>query len=238
MKIAIVEDEAKEQEIIVKYIGEWAEARRELVEFRCFPSSESFLFAWEDGKDYRLLVLDIEMGGMNGLGLAEKVRLEDREVPILFVTGYDEYMQRGYDVSALHYLMKPVDKERLFQALDRMAEAKREEGESLVLNGADEVRRVQTGSILYVEAAGHGSVMHKCTWDGAFPLRESLGEIEKRVNGIPEIVKCHRAYLVNLRFVSAIRNAELILDNGERLAVSRTRVKQVQREFLRYYKSR
>ncbi len=236
MKIAIVEDEAKEQEIIVKYIGEWAEARRELVEFRCFPSSESFLFAWEDGKDYRLLVLDIEMGGMNGLGLAEKVRLEDREVPILFVTGYDEYMQRGYDVSALHYLMKPVDKERLFQALDRMAEAKREEGESLVLNGADEVRRVQTGSILYVEAAGHGSVMH--TWDGAFPLRESLGEIEKRVNGIPEIVKCHRAYLVNLRFVSAIRNAELILDNGERLAVSRTRVKQVQREFLRYYKSR
>ena len=45
MKIAIVEDEAKEQEIIVKYIGEWAEARRELVEFRCFPSSESFLFA-------------------------------------------------------------------------------------------------------------------------------------------------------------------------------------------------
>ncbi len=136
-------------------------------------------------------------------------------------------------MSALHYLMKPVDKERLFQALDRMAEAKREEGESLVLNGADEVRRVQTGSILY---AGHGSVMH--TWDGAFPLRESLGEIENRVNGIPGIVKCHRAYLVNLRFVSAIRNAELILDNGERLAVSRTRVKQVQREFLRYYKSR
>ena len=43
---------------------------------------------------------------------------------------------------------------------------------------------------------------------------------------------------MNLRFVSAIRNAELILDNGERLAVSRTRVKQVQREFLRYYKSR
>ena len=129
-----------------------------------------------------------------------------------------------------------MDKERLFQALDRMAEAKREEGINLVLNGADEVRRVQTGSILYVEAAGHGSVMH--TWDGAFPLRESLGEIEKRVNGVPGIAKCHRAYLVNLRFVSAIRNAELILDNGERLPVSRTRIKQVQREFLRYYKSR
>lgn len=236
MKIAIVEDEAKEQEIIVKYIGEWAEARRELVEFRCFPSSESFLFAWEDGKDYRLLVLDIEMGGMNGLELAEKVRMEDREIPILFVTGYDEYMQRGYDVSALHYLIKPVDKERLFQVLDRMAETKQEEGEGFVLNGVDEVRRVQTGSIMYVEAAGHGSVMH--TWDGEVPLKESLGEIEKRMNGIPGIVKCHRAYLVNLRFVSAIRNAELILDNGERLAVSRTRIKQVQREFLRYYKSR
>ena len=74
MKIAIVDDEVREQEIIAKYIGEWAEAKKELVEFFYFDSSEGFLFSWEDAKDYALLVLDIEMGEISGLELAKKIR--------------------------------------------------------------------------------------------------------------------------------------------------------------------
>ena len=122
MKIAIVDDEIREQEIIAKYIGEWAEAKKELVEFFFFESSEGFLFSWEDVKDYALLALDIEMGEISGLELAKKIRSEDKRIPIIFVTGYDEYMQYGYDVSALHYLIKPVNKEKLFQALNKLSE--------------------------------------------------------------------------------------------------------------------
>lgn len=234
MKIAIVDDEINEQEIIAKYIREWAEGRKELVEFACFDSSESFLFSWEDAKDYNLLVLDIEMGEMNGLELAKKVRLEDKGIPIMFVTGYDEYMQYGYDVSALHYLIKPVYKERLFQALNKLIEREAEEVKSLILNSGNEVRRIQVNNILYVEAAGHGSVMH--TMDEVIQLKESLGEIERQVLPVGEMMKCHRAYLVNLRFISAIQNSNLILDNSERLPISRNQMKKVQQEFLRYYK--
>lgn len=234
MKIAIVEDEINEREIIEKYIREWAEERKELTEFSCFDSSESFLFSWEDDKDYQLLVLDIEMGEMNGLELAKRVRLEDRSIPIMFVTGYDEYMQYGYDVSALHYLIKPVYKERLFQALDKLAESGTEEVKSLILNAENEVRRIPVNNIMYVEADGHGSVMH--TVDEVFSLKESLGEIERKVLPLGEVIKCHRAYLVNLRFVSVIQNANLILDNSERLPISRGQMKNVQQGFLRYYK--
>ena len=67
MKIAIVDDETREQEIIAKYIEEWAETKKELVEFFYFDSSEGFLFSWEDDKDYALLVLDIEMGEISGM---------------------------------------------------------------------------------------------------------------------------------------------------------------------------
>ena len=234
MKIAIVDDEISEQEIIAKYIGEWAEVKKELVEFSCFDSSEGFLFSWEDAKDYALLVLDIEMGKISGLELAKKIRFEDKRIPIIFVTGYDEYMQYGYDVSALHYLIKPVNKKRLFQALDKLSE-REETVKSLILNSENEIRRIQIDHVLYVEAAGHGSIMH--TVDEVIRLKESFGYIEKQVLPMGEAVKCHRAYLVNLRFVSAIQNSDLILDNGENLPISRSQMKNVQREFLRYYKS-
>lgn len=235
MKIAIVDDEINEQEILKKYIREWADAKQELVEISCFDSGESFLFSWEDDKDFSLLILDIEMGGINGLDLAKKIRVEDKQLPVMFVTGYDEYMQYGYDVSALHYLIKPVHKERLFMVLDKLAVSKTEEIKALVLYREDGVRRIQIRNILYVEADGHGSIMH--TVDEVISLKESFGEIEKQVIATGEIIKCHRAYLVNLRFISAIQNSDIILDNSERLPVSRNQMKKVQQEFLKYYKN-
>lgn len=234
MKIAIVDDETGEQEIIAKYMGEWAKANHELTEFSFYESSEAFLFSWEDDKDYALLVLDIEMGGISGLELAKKIRWQDEGIPILFVTGYDEYMQYGYDVAALHYLLKPVQKEKLFQVLDKLGE--REESQTiLIVNTGNEVRRFPFSAVFYIEADGHGSILHLA--DETIPVRESFGEMEKRLT-TREAVKCHRAYLVNLRYVSAIRNAELILDHGERLPIARSRMKDVQSAFLRYYKDR
>ncbi len=236
MKIAIADDEESEQKILIKYITEWAEIKNETVEISAFQSSESFLFSWEDEKDYRLLVLDIEMGEMNGMELAHRVRAEDKDISIIFVTGYDEYMQYGYDVSALHYLIKPVNKEKLFQVLDRLKETKPEEVPSLLVNSEDKVRRIKVNTIMYAEAAGHGSVMH--TVDEVLSLKQSIGEIEKQMIQVKGVVKCHRAYLVNMRFVSAIQNAAIVLDNGEKLPVSRMQVKRVQQEFLTYYKNK
>ena len=73
MRMAIVDDVLAEQEIIKKYIIEWASIHNEMIEFRCFENSDSFLFSWEDDKSYDLLVLDIEMGEMNGLELAKRM---------------------------------------------------------------------------------------------------------------------------------------------------------------------
>lgn len=250
MKIAIVDDEENSQDIIEKYIREWAGSRHELVEFSRFGSSEGFLFSWEEDKDFALLVLDIEMGEVSGLELARRIRMEDGRIPVLFVTGYDEYMQYGYDVSALHYLLKPVNKDRLFAVLDKMQQAKTDAAETLIVNAGGEVRRIQVNNIMYVEAAGHGSIMHtnvEAAGRGSvlhaasaefqeLQLKESLGAIEKQVLSGGEIIKCHRAYLVGLRFISAIQNSDIVLDNGERLPVSRNQMKNVQQAFLKYYR--
>ena len=232
--IAIVDDEEKEQQIIKKYIEEWASARKEPVEFQCFANSENFLFHWEDNKCYDLLVLDIEMGKMNGLDLARKIRTENEKLPIIFVTGYDEYMQYGYDVSALHYLIKPVNKDRLFQALDKWKQRSDKEDETVLVNAEGSIQRLQLSKVMYVEANGHGSIIH--TIDKVLSARESFGILEKQMLSTQEFVKCHRAFLVNLRYVSSIQNAELVLDDGASLPVSRLQMKHVQQAFLKYYR--
>ena len=234
MKIAIVDDVEAERNILKKYIGEWATDNKEIVELKDFSSSEAFLFTWEEDKGNDLLVLDIEMGEMNGFELAKKIRIQEKNIPIMFVTGYDDYMQYGYDLSVLHYLLKPVSKERLGQALDKLKSLHMADEKSLILNTADEIKRIAIKEIMYAEAAGHGCILH--TLEEVLSLKKSLGELEKQVMDFTEIIKCHRAYIVNLRYVSAIKNSDLILDNKEVIPVSRNQMKNVQMKFLNFYK--
>lgn len=233
MRIAIVDDVYAEREILQKYISEWSDEKKQPIEFVCFESSESFLFSWETDKNFELLILDIEMGAMNGLELAKKLRAAGESVPIMFVTGYDEYMQYGYDLDALHYLIKPVQKNRLFTVLDKLEEKTQKEVKCFLLHSKDEMKRVQLEELMYVEANGHGSVIH--TKDATFEVREAFGSIERLATVDSYLVKCHRAYLVNLRFCAAMKNENLILDNEEMIPISRNIKKNVQTQFLKYY---
>ncbi len=66
-----------------------------------------------------ILLLDIEMGAMDGVTLAKTLRKENDTLQIVFLTGYSDYISEGYEVAALHYLLKPVQKEKLFSVLYR-----------------------------------------------------------------------------------------------------------------------
>lgn len=233
MKFAIIDDEKSEQELLDKYIQEWAAPKKEIAETHRFDHSESFLFSWEDDKQYDLLILDIEMGQMNGLELAKKIRQENEEIPIVFVTGYEEYMQYGYDVCALHYLLKPVNKEKFLAVLDRLHRTPKNDVKLLFATNEGN-RGVKAKEILYIEAAGHGSVLHM--EHEIVELKESLGSIAARLNEMEGFVKCHRAYIINMQFVSMILRTDILLDNNEKIPVSRRQLKRAQQEFLRFYK--
>ncbi len=77
-----------------------------------FPSAEAFLFHYAEDKSCDILLLDVEMGAMNGVELAKRIREENDALQIVFITGYTDYIAEGYDVSALHYLVKPVSREK------------------------------------------------------------------------------------------------------------------------------
>lgn len=119
MRIGICDDEEAQRLLIRKYVEEWAYDSKIGLETKLFASGESFWFAWEDDSAYDLLVFEIEMGQMSGMELAARIREKDEDIPILFVTGYDSYMAQGFEVAALHYLLKLLRKEKLFAVLDK-----------------------------------------------------------------------------------------------------------------------
>ena len=118
-KIAICDDFEQDAKYIASAVNKWAEKERILLDVEVFPSADSFLFHYADHKDFDIMLLDIEMPSMSGIELAKKIRLENDAVQIIFITGYIDYISEGYDVAALHYLMKPLSEDKLSEVLNR-----------------------------------------------------------------------------------------------------------------------
>ena len=89
---------------------------------------------------------------MNGVALARTVRAQNREIAIVFLTGYADYIADGYDVEALHYLLKPITREKLFPVLDRAVEHLRRNERALLIASQGETVRIPLYEIRYVES--------------------------------------------------------------------------------------
>lgn len=233
MRIAICDDEQAQRALLEKYISEWGQACGQSVRMELFESGEQFLFHWEDDKAFDLLVLDIEMGRINGMELAKKLRQEKVSVGILFVTGFEEYMSQGYEVEALHYLLKPIQREKLFAVLSKAAEKNSPE-EKQIFRTTEGMISLPLSDVWYVEAQGHHCMLH--TREKQYEVLLGISSIRQELGDRQEFQTCHRSFTVNMRHVSAMRGTELILDNDVILPVSRGMEKAVARAFVRCYK--
>ena len=115
-KIAICDDDAGQAARLQSDVTDWAHGACAVT---CFPSAEAFRFAGDT--DWDILLLDVEMPGMSGIDLAKRLRGAGCRAEIIFITSHFECMAEGYEVDALHYLVKPVPAEKLRAVLDRAA---------------------------------------------------------------------------------------------------------------------
>ena len=232
LNIAICDDEQNQIEYLKEILQTWLGRTRHIAEISAFPSAEAFLFEYSENQNFDVLLLDIEMSGMNGVELARKLRKQTDALQIIFVTGYDEYISDGYDVAALHYLMKPVKKEKLFSVLDRAVENLGHKEESLVLETENGVLRVNFSEIMLAEAKGHDTVLTLAS--GKETAKIGINDLEKKLD--TSFVRSHRSYLVGLRHITRITKTDVILDNGALIPLSRRMYAVVNQKFIGFYK--
>lgn len=230
IRVALCDDEETVREYLGRLLEEWKERQNDQFQIEYFESAESFLFQYEEDKRWQLLILDIEMGKMNGVELAKKVREHNKEVQILFVTGYMDYISDGYEVEALHYLLKPVTKEKLFSVLDRARERMKKSEKALFLQGSDETVRIPYYEIRYVEVQHNYVTIHAAE---DYTVKKTLSELEEELGD--GFFRTGRSFLVNLKCVKRITKKEVSLKDGMVIPLSRGMYEKINREIIRYF---
>ena len=230
-KMAICDDFAADQNYIGDMARGWAGSGRHVLDIDTFSSAESFLFHYAEHKDYDILLLDIEMEEMDGISLARKLRQENDKVQIVFVTGFPDFMAQGYEVSALHYLLKPLEEEALCRALDRAAANLQKADRSVIFNVNGEAVRLEVGEIFYAEALAHFCRIN--TLKGQFEVRQNFSELAKKLG--EGFICTHRSYLVQVACIRRISKTEVVLDNREKVPLSRRNYQAVNRAFIRHF---
>ena len=208
-KLAIADDRASDAAYIRMLADAWAAKSGAMAEIRLFDSAEAFLFCYASEKDFDILLLDIEMGGMDGVTMARQVRRDNESVQIVFITGYTDYIAEGYEVQALHYLVKPVDEGKLFSVLDRAAEKLRKNERFLTLKSAEGTERVPFYEIRYIEVLANYVTVHAKT---DVTVKRTLGEIEKKLD--ERFFRIGRSFIVNLTMIRKVTKKEVYLSSG------------------------
>jgi two-component system LytT family response regulator len=197
-----------------------------------------------------LVLLDIQMPGLDGFEVIEA--LADPPA-IIFVTAYDEYAIRAFEVHALDYLLKPYSRARLERAV-RRAQAALDEGEAfaarleplleslaalghyltrLAVWDRDRIRVLDVGSVDWIGVEGEGAMVH--AGGDAYPIRRNMAELASRLDPAT-FFRAHRSVIVNLDRVQEVipwfkGSHKLRLTTGAEVDLSRRRARAL-REIL------
>lgn len=237
MNIAVCEDREEEAEWLCDVIRRWAQGNGVAAEVKSYADAASFSFALDDIL-FDALFLDIRMPGENGIALAKRLRRQENDLEIVFVTGEREYVMEGYEVEAVNYLLKPVEEEKVFQCLDRIRARKHRQEPSVLLETQDGAVKLMQREIYMVEAFGHTMVY--TTGRGVFEAVSSMKEARQELWG-EWFVICYRGILINLLYVDSVGKTSLLLSDEKRdfrreVPVSRRLYHDVNEAFLRLYR--
>lgn len=229
-KIAICDDIEKDRDYISSLVQGWAERERLIVQIQTFPSAEAFLFHYEDEKDFDILLLDIEMEKLNGVELAKRIRVENKEVQIVFISGYNDYISDGYDVEALHYILKPVHLDKLFEVLNRACEKVKKNEQALLLELSDGTVRIPLYTIRYIEVRSNYVTIHA---EEDISIKSTLSAMEQKLDD--GFFRIGRSYIVNMKYIQKITKSEVLLSNGKSVPLPRGSYESLNRAFIKYF---
>ena len=200
-------------------------------EVRPFSSAEALLSSQEA---YDLIFLDIEMGGLDGMSAARKLRETDTSTPIVFLTSHTEMAIDGYEVNAFRFLKKPVEDAKLKQTLQDIQLMKASQKGVLIKSEGEEIVIIPS-EILFLESDNNN--IRIVTTSGSYTTRMKLGDAIDMFNGIVDTIrKVHRCTAVNLDHVARLRDREAVLDEGSVIGISRSCLASFKKELYDHIK--
>ncbi len=229
MSIAVCDDEIIECSNIAKRIRKILEEMQIPCIIRQFGSGPELLQAEES---FDLIFLDIIMDGLNGMETAQIFRKKTLDKLLVFISSSRQYVFDAYDVEAFQYLVKPVEDKKLKSVLEKAVHKTEKNSQEFILVSKErEKKKVFLQDIYYFEIRGRKIEIHEK--DRIFTYYEQIGILEDSLRE-KGFFRCHKSYLINLRYASAYNRQEVIMENGDKVSIAKRRYEGFCNEFLKY----
>ncbi len=227
--IAIIEDEEAMSNQLVSYFAKFGKDYNESFSFAIFSNAETFLKNYK--KEYSVVLMDINLPGMNGMECVKKLREIDDTVLVVFVTNLSQFAVDGYEVKAFDFVVKPISyynfSLKLKRALSHLSSLNNYE---LIISTKDKKYFININQLIYIEIRNHTIIYHLVNEEikGSGTLKSLYTNLKKH-----HFAFCNQCYLVNLAFVKGIDDGFLLINN-EKIRIASSRKKSFMQELTAY----
>ena len=229
MNIAVVDDE----EAIREQISGFIKKRNPDFDISGFATGEGLLAA---GKKFDMIFLDIQMEGMGGIEAARALRQSGVDVVVIFITGIREYVFEAFDVSAFHYLLKPIEEQKFMEVFGRAAEeAGKRKGQrerKIFIRTKNRGYTLNLNSILYIESRGKKVEIHTTDMEDVIESYATMDKLEEQLED--GFYRCHRGYLVNMAHIARYDSDSIFLSSGEKVYLTRKKHNEFVKAYMWY----
>lgn len=221
LKIAIVDDEQTSIDVLIKNAERYKEEKGADMEYECFSDPVSFIEGYD--KRFDLILIDIDMPGLDGMSAIRRLREIDRSVMVIFVTNLAALAVKGYEVEAFDFVVKPVVYYNFCLKMDRVIKRwKSLADREIWISNRTGRQMIRSNDILYIDVMKHVVTFHTKQGDIATG-NGTLKSIQEKLNDLP-FALCNQCYLVNLRYVTSI-GGDTVTVRGVVLQMSSTKRK-------------
>ena len=199
-----------------------------------FQSGEEFLINFEKGK-YDIIILDVEMSGINGLQTAERIRINDKSVIIAFLTNYSEFAVQGYEVNAFRYILKSQPEYLYEKQLNSIFDEYKQKFKMYSYTNQNMSFKYKLIDIVYFEVYNRQILLHTVTDNVEYYA--SLSDIYEELKDF-NFIKPGKSCVVNLEHIRRIDKNNLIMSNGDKILIGRAYKKEVVSQYLNFMSGR
>lgn len=229
VSVAIVEDEEFSAQTMISYLERYSKTYDLDIQTTRFFNGEEFLRNYKPCFD--IVFMDIMMPNLNGMETAKKLRVIDHTVPLIFVTNLAKFAVKGYEVSALDFIVKPVVYDTFVMKMNKAVRAATSCSlEKVVIKKEGGSKIIAVSEICYIEVYNHDLIYY--TTQGEIRSHGSLNTIEKELSK-NNFVRCSGGFLVNLHYVNEVRGNSCIV-GGTEIPIGRSKKKQFMEALSNY----
>ncbi len=232
IRIAICDDEKYMSDHIRQMTADFFRRKNMEADIRQFSGGEELL---RYGRQIDILFLDIQMKGMDGMETARRLRERRFRGFLIFITVLGEMVFQSFEVQAYDYLVKPVDEKHFEKTMERLVVSMRSAGESsLLIQKGFESRIISLEDIIFCEIIDRKIYLNLASGE-VVDYYERIENLETKLDG--RFFRCHRSYLINLKYLKSYKNGTAYMEGGKAVPVSRLRSREFSGVILQYMKN-